>query len=609
MSGETDDPFAASKIAVTGRLFILKDDLTEDFIRASGPGGQNVNKVSTAVQLRFDLAGNETLPEDVKTRAARLAGSRLTLGGEIVLQADRFRTRERNREDALERLLDLLRKATEKPKPRKATKPTLGSKKRRLDAKKQRANENFLRTFGYSLDEIKGRHHRMFVDPDYAKSSDYERLWKALSKGEFQSAEFARIAKGGKEVWIQATYNPVISRSGTVRKIVKIATDITEKKRKALEAQGQIDAINRSQAVIQFDLDGTILDANSNFLKSLGYELSEAFWLKLGEGAYQSGEFRRRHKDGRDIWILASYNPILDAAGHPFKVVKFATDVTSEKLRNAEYEGQIAAISRSQAMISFTREGIILDANENFLRTTGYSAAEVVGKHHRMFVSPDYAQSKEYASFWKDLGDGKHTSAIYQRYGKSGTPIWLQATYNPIFDASGRLIKITKFATDVTQNMKSRQTAIAAAEETLGTVEQTVASAREITGSAQDVSRGMDEAQRAVDDMQTRSEAAGRSTETLRNAAASMDDVVQLISKVADQINLLSLNATIEAARAGEAGRGFAVVANEVKDLASQTSQATTRIFAEIEEMQTVAGAVDEALKAIQSSITEVWRK
>ncbi|TYC65711.1 aminoacyl-tRNA hydrolase [Stappia sp. BW2] len=137
MSGG-DDPHASSRIEVTGRLFILREDLTEDFIRASGPGGQNVNKVSTAVQLRFDLAGNETLPEDVKSRAAKIAGSRLTLGGEIVLQADRFRTRERNREDALERLLGLLRKATEKPKPRKATKPTLGSKRRRLDAKKQR---------------------------------------------------------------------------------------------------------------------------------------------------------------------------------------------------------------------------------------------------------------------------------------------------------------------------------------------------------------------------------------------------------------------------------------------------------------------------------------
>lgn len=138
MSDDDAHIAAASRIPVTGRLFILKDDLNEDFIRASGPGGQNVNKVSTAVQLRFNLAGNETLPEDVKSRAARLAGSRLTLNGEIVLQADRFRTRERNREDALERLVDLLGRATEKPKPRKATKPTLGSKKRRLDAKKQR---------------------------------------------------------------------------------------------------------------------------------------------------------------------------------------------------------------------------------------------------------------------------------------------------------------------------------------------------------------------------------------------------------------------------------------------------------------------------------------
>ena len=138
MSDDRPYQLLSSRIAVTDRLHILKDDLSEDFIRASGPGGQNVNKVSTAVQLRFNLAGNETLPEDVKSRAARLAGSRLTLNGEIVLQADRFRTRERNREDALERLLELLRKATEKPKPRKATKPTLGSKRRRLDAKKQR---------------------------------------------------------------------------------------------------------------------------------------------------------------------------------------------------------------------------------------------------------------------------------------------------------------------------------------------------------------------------------------------------------------------------------------------------------------------------------------
>ncbi|ASP32857.1 alternative ribosome rescue aminoacyl-tRNA hydrolase ArfB [Labrenzia sp. VG12] len=153
MSSDDDHVSASSRIAVTDRLHILKDDLSEDFIRASGPGGQNVNKVSTAVQLRFNLSGNETLPQDVKSRAARLAGSRLTLNGEIVLQADRFRTRERNREDALERLLDLLRKATEKPKPRKATKPTLGSKKRRLDAKKQRGQIKKMRGRGGRFDD------------------------------------------------------------------------------------------------------------------------------------------------------------------------------------------------------------------------------------------------------------------------------------------------------------------------------------------------------------------------------------------------------------------------------------------------------------------------
>ncbi|MET1415658.1 alternative ribosome rescue aminoacyl-tRNA hydrolase ArfB [Roseibium sp. HPY-6] len=148
MADDTNDPYASSRIPVTARLFVLKSDISEDFVRASGPGGQNVNKVSTAVQLRFHLSSNETLPEDVKSRAARLAGSRLTLQGEIVLQADRYRTRERNRADALERLIELLRKATEKPKPRKATKPTLGSKKRRLDAKKQRSQIKKMRGRG-----------------------------------------------------------------------------------------------------------------------------------------------------------------------------------------------------------------------------------------------------------------------------------------------------------------------------------------------------------------------------------------------------------------------------------------------------------------------------
>lgn len=489
------------------------------------------------------------------------------------------------------------------------------------------ANENFLKAVGYSLSDIRGHHHQMFVEPAYAASRDYKAFWEALAAGKFMTGEYKRLAKGGQEIWIQASYNPVLSRSGKVLKIVKIATDVTSAKLHNAEARGQIDAIGRSQAVIHFDLEGNILEANQNFLDVVGYSSAELagkhhsmflkpgqkdsadykrFWKELAEGTFQSGEFERVGKNGRRIWIMASYNPILDMSGRPFKVVKFATDITREKLRNAEYEGQIQAISRSQAVISFTKDGIILDANDNFLAATGYTRDEVIGKHHRIFVDGQYAQSPEYKAFWEKLASGEHTSAIYQRRKKNGEPLWLQATYNPILGVSGELLKVTKFATDITENMRSRQIAIEAAEETLSTVEQSAGAAQDVTGSAQHISQGMETARVAVDDMQTRSEAAEKSTERLRAAAGSMDDVVQLISKVADQINLLSLNATIEAARAGEAGRGFAVVANEVKALANQTSQATTRIFSEIAEMQSVAGMVDDALKSIRTSIADV---
>lgn len=227
------------------------------------------------------------------------------------------------------------------------------------------ANQNFLNAVGYSLEEIQGQHHRMFVDPDYGASSEYEDFWKALARGEFEAAEFLRYGKGGQEVWIQASYNPVLDRSGKVVKVFKIASDITERKRQSADFEGQVHAINKSQAVIHFDLDGTILDANENFLGAVGYTLDEIvgqhhsmfvepdyrtsaeyqhFWDALAAGEFQSGEYRRFGKGGAEIWIEATYNPILDAAGRPFKVVKFATDKTAavqERHRRAAVQQRI----------------------------------------------------------------------------------------------------------------------------------------------------------------------------------------------------------------------------------------------------------------------------
>ncbi|MEQ3513340.1 PAS domain S-box protein [Pseudoalteromonas sp. BZB3] len=334
------------------------------------------------------------------------------------------------------------------------------------------ANENFLDVMGYSLNEVIGQHHSMFAEPAFAQSAEYADFWAALSRGEFSSGEYKRLGKGGKEVWIQATYNPIFDKNNQPFKVVKYASDITESKQQAADYQGQLDAISKSQAIIEFNMDGTIITANENFLAAMGYDLNEiqgkhhsmfaepdyaqsedyrVFWAQLNAGKFSSGEYKRLAKGGREIWIQASYNPIFDLNGKPFKVVKYASDITEQKLQSANYEGQLHAISKSQAVIEFNMDGTIITANDNFLATTGYQLEEIKGQHHSMFAEPDYATSVEYKQFWQKLNNGEFDSGEYKRLAKGGREIWIQATYNPIFDACGRVIKVVKFASDITE--------------------------------------------------------------------------------------------------------------------------------------------------------------
>ena len=245
-----------------------------------------------------------------------------------------------------------------------------------------------------------------------------------------------------------------------------------------VNAQGQLDALTRSQAIIEFDLHGNILFANDNFLNALGYSLEEVqgkhhsifvdnkyrnsrdykeFWTKLNNGEFQSGEFCRYSKDGEAVWIEASYNPIFDANNKPFKVVKFATDITEKKKQNSDYESQLDAISKSQAVISFELDGTILSANDNFLNALGYSLGEVEGKHHSLFVDSEYKKSEEYRNFWRSLANGEHFIGRYPRVHKSGKIIWIQANYSPIRDPSGTPYKVVKFATDITAEVEAEQ--------------------------------------------------------------------------------------------------------------------------------------------------------
>ncbi|QTH62916.1 PAS domain S-box protein [Psychrosphaera ytuae] len=347
------------------------------------------------------------------------------------------------------------------------------------------ANQNFLNAMGYRLEEIQGRHHSIFVQPSYAETDEYQVFWQNLGQGKFLSSEFLRVTKAGKDIWIQAVYNPVIDENNRVIKVVKVAIDITKQKIIAANHRGQIDAINRSQAVIEFELDGTIIHANDNFLSVMGYSLDEvkgrhhsmfappgvaesheykAFWQKLGRGEFDSGEYKRIAKDGSEIWIQASYNPVYDSAGKPFKVVKFATDITQEKQESADIRGQLDAIGRSQAVIEFELDGTIIKANDNFLNTLGYKLEEIQGRHHSMFAPPGVAESREYKDFWAKLGAGNFDSGEYKRIAKDGSEIWIQASYNPIYDVNGDPYKVVKYATDITEQKRLEEEARRAAD-------------------------------------------------------------------------------------------------------------------------------------------------
>jgi methyl-accepting chemotaxis protein len=408
--------------------------------------------------------------------------------------------------------------------------------------------------------------------------------------------------------------------------------------------EGMIAALQRSQAIIEFSLDGRILHANKNFLDALGYSLDEikgqhhsmfvdpsyrqspdyrAFWDKLGRGEFNAGRYKRFAKGGREIWIEASYNPILDQNGRPFRVVKFATDITKDELASNELKAKFAAIGKSQAVIEFNLDGTIITANENFCATMGYSLSEIVGRHHSMLADPDYAKSTEYRLFWERLNRGEFVSDKFRRLGRGGKEIWIQASYNPLLDLNGKPFKVVKFAADITQVEHDRKAAEAeraakAAEQahvveklagglkSLSEGDLTASIAQPFAGdyeqlrndfnaainrlletmqtvltSTSGISTGAGEISQAADDLSRRTE---QQAASLEETAAALEEITATVKKTAQNAKEASSIVTTAKTAAEEGGRVVETAITAMGQI-EQSSKQITDIIGVIDEI------------------------
>ncbi len=579
------------------------------------------------------------------------------------------------------------------------------------------ANDNFLKTLGYTLDEIKGQHHRMFCDPAYVNSPEYPAFWAKLNRGEYDAGTYQRVGKGGKEVWIWAAYYPLTDAKGKPYKVVKFALDVTEKQKENLDMRDELklreDIMNVTSIVSEANLKGDIMSVNEKFLQVSKYPKSELIgfghnttrhpdmskevfkqmWATIGRGQIFRGVVKNRAKDGTPYYVDAVIAPIVDKkTGKPRKYLGVRYDITEQEIARQNMKGILDGVNKLYATVEFNLDGTIITANENFLKCMGYSLDEIKGQHHRMFCDPAMTSTAEYTAFWQGLNQNQSYAGVYRRVGKGGKEVWIQAAYCPVADEMGRPFKVVKFATDITVQKNAQaqleacmneatqsltalahgdltysmrgsyegelekikesiNTALANLTQTMSAVRSAVegvtSGSEEITKGNEDLSERTSEQASALEETAASMEEmtstvkqnadnakqadqlaiAARETADkggavtqraveamgeINKSSKKIADIITVIDEIAFQTNLLALNAAVEAARAGEHGRGFAVVAAEVRNLAQRSATAAKEIKGLINEsIQRVSDGtelVNQSGKTLDEIVSSVKR-
>jgi methyl-accepting chemotaxis protein len=343
------------------------------------------------------------------------------------------------------------------------------------------ANDIFLSTMEYELDDIKGKHHQMFVDPSYSKSSDYKKFWDELAQGKSQNGEFKRYSRSGQEVWLQAVYSPTKDEMGRITGYIKIASNITQQKEEQDQLNREIEArmasVDKACIVSEVDLKGYItyvndkhcevsqysreelIGANQNIVRhpDMPKELFKEMWATIGRGNIFQGLVKNKKKDGTPYYVDGVFTPVLGKNGKPVKYIGIRYDITEQTYEKQAAEAVSSAIDESFASIQFDTLGNIEKANDNFLKTLGYNLNEIVGRHHRMFVDNVESSSTSYINFWEELRNGKSQVGQFKRITKDGREIWIQAAYSPIYDDMKRIKGVIKIATDITEQKTAAQ--------------------------------------------------------------------------------------------------------------------------------------------------------